>query len=52
MNCNVRERLKGIRMIVIPDNTELDKLTSTSNLEKVTLQNQGVIHTGYGPVML
>ena len=43
---NVRAKLKGIRLVVIPDNSELDKLTSTSNLEKVTLQNQGVISTG------
>ena len=40
---NVRDRIKGLKLVVIPDNTELDKLTSTANLAKASLTMEGVI---------
>lgn len=40
---NPRDGMKGLRLVVIPDNTELDKLTSKSNLEKAAISLEGVI---------
>ena len=42
---NPRDYLKGLGLVVIPDNTELDKLTSKSNLSKAALQTEGVIES-------
>ena len=40
---NPRDYLKGLGLVVIPDNTELDKLTSKANLAKATISMQGKI---------
>jgi len=40
---DVRPYIKGLRLVVIPDNTELDKLTSTSNLSKAAITLKGVV---------
>lgn len=42
----IRDSLQGLRMVVIPDNTDLDKLTSTANLEKAAISCEGVISKG------
>lgn len=42
-NFQVADWVDGLRLVVIPDNTELDKLTSTSNLDRASLTLEGVI---------
>ncbi len=42
---NPRDDLKGLGLVVIPDNTELDKLTSKANLERAAISCQGVIES-------
>lgn len=40
---DIRSRIAGLHLVVIPDGTELDKLTSTANLERASIQNLGVV---------
>ena len=40
---DVRPYIKGLRLVVIPDNTDLDKLTSASNLSKAAITLVGVV---------
>ena len=40
---DLRSKIAGLRLVVIPDGTELDKLTSTANLERASLENLGVM---------
>lgn len=40
---DVRSKISGLHLVVIPDGTELDKLTSTANLERASIENLGVI---------
>ena len=40
---NPVDYLDGLHLVVIPDNTELDKLTSKANLAKATISMQGKI---------
>lgn len=42
-NFKVSDWVDGLRLVVIPDNTELDKLTSTANLERASLTMEGII---------
>lgn len=42
-NFQVADWVDGLRLVVIPDNTELDKLTSTANLDRASLTLEGVI---------
>lgn len=42
-NFQVSDWVDGLRLVVIPDNTELDKLTSTANLDRAALTLEGVI---------
>lgn len=39
----VSDWVSGLRLVVIPDNTELDKLTSTANLDRASLTLDGII---------
>ena len=43
---DVTPYMKGLRLLVIPDNTELDKLTSTANLAKASVSFEGIITQG------
>lgn len=38
-----RDSIAGLRLVVIPDNTDLDKLTSSANLAKASLNFVGVV---------
>lgn len=40
---DIRQHIEGLRLVVIPDNTELDKLTSVANLDRAALTLDGVL---------
>ena len=42
---NSRGDLKGLHLLLIPDNTELDKLTSKANLAKANVDLTGVVES-------
>ena len=37
--------IQGLKLVVIPDNSELDKLTSTANLDKASLTIDSVLES-------
>ena len=42
---DIRPWIAGLRMVVIPEGSELDKLTSTANLERASIQCEGIIES-------
>ena len=44
-NLDPRSMIKGLKLVVIPENAELDKLTSTANLEKAALTIDSVVES-------
>lgn len=42
---DARSMIQGLKLVVIPDNSELDKLTSTANLEKASLTIDSVVES-------
>ena len=42
---DVRPYIDGLRLVVIPDGTDLDKLTSTANLDRAAITLDGVLES-------
>lgn len=42
---DARSMVRGLKLVVIPDNSELDKLTSTANLDKASLTIDSVLES-------